>query len=341
MQPVFDNDYQPEQLLDAGYPPRWQPWSAPGEPTLWNTSDKYRSFETDGKAPGIAWLRYQHLLPDVAIWHAVENGERASPPRPDLIRDFYAYNDGDFPNNCSYLPPQSEVWVGDLAVDFTLDINNQSGGVVVELVKGGVQFRCYLDIATGQARLAISSLPQFAPQASTPIKGPGTHRISFANVDEQLLLLIDGKEIQFDGPTSYPPLGNFMPVKSLPQPGSDLATDLSPVGIAADGGVEIRLSHLNIRRDVYYLSREDSEYSRDNIRSAIDLDHDEFFMLGDNSPRSSDSRYWRVQNYVDRKLLIGKALFVYWPHSFNYVEVGSKKIPLPFWPNFGRMRFVH
>ena len=71
------------------------------------------------------------------------------------------------------------------------------------------------------------------------------------------------------------------------------------------------------------------------------LQADEFFMLGDNSPKSSDGRYWRTQNYVDRRLLIGKALFIYWPHSFNYVEIADKKIPFPFWPNFSRMGFVH
>ncbi|MEC7695884.1 MAG: signal peptidase I [Planctomycetota bacterium] len=43
---------------------------------------------------------------------------------------------------------------------------------------------------------------------------------------------------------------------------------------------------------------------------------DQFFALGDNSPQSKDSRLWATPNteyYVERDLLIGKALFIYWP----------------------------
>ena len=44
--------------------------------------------------------------------------------------------------------------------------------------------------------------------------------------------------------------------------------------------------------------------------------NDQFFALGDNSPQSKDSRLWETRNtgyYVERDLLIGKALFIYWP----------------------------
>ena len=38
--------------------------------------------------------------------------------------------------------------------------------------------------------------------------------------------------------------------------------------------------------------------------------------LGDNSPQSKDSRLWATDKtgfYVERELLIGKALVIYWP----------------------------
>ena len=55
-------------------------------------------------------------------------------------------------------------------------------------------------------------------------------------------------------------------------------------------------------------------------------------MLGDNSPRSKDSRGWgsddsawdpidRKSWEVPRQLLTGKAFYVYWPHG------------VPFWPD--------
>ena len=64
---------------------------------------------------------------------------------------------------------------------------------------------------------------------------------------------------------------------------------------------------------------------------------DQFFAAGDNSPASSDSRLWMysspwTQHYFERELLIGKAIFIYWPHSLNK--------PFPFFPNFKQMGFV-
>jgi hypothetical protein len=51
---------------------------------------------------------------------------------------------------------------------------------------------------------------------------------------------------------------------------------------------------------------------------------DQFFALGDNSPQSKDSRLWATPNteyYVERDLLIGKALFIYWPLThINWVR---------------------
>jgi signal peptidase I len=82
---------------------------------------------------------------------------------------------------------------------------------------------------------------------------------------------------------------------------------------------------------------------------------DEFYMLGDNSPRSLDSRAWlsaaptlrlyentpqgRKAIYqpgtVPRYNLIGKALFVYWPAGFRLPG-----LDLPIVPNVGKMRLI-
>lgn len=42
----------------------------------------------------------------------------------------------------------------------------------------------------------------------------------------------------------------------------------------------------------------------------IVVPEDKFFVLGDNSLASLDSRFW---GYVDKKDLIGKAIFIWWP----------------------------
>ncbi|OED34224.1 signal peptidase I [PVC group bacterium (ex Bugula neritina AB1)] len=45
---------------------------------------------------------------------------------------------------------------------------------------------------------------------------------------------------------------------------------------------------------------------------------DSYFVLGDNSPNSSDSRYW---GYIPKHMVHGKVLLVYWPlHKFRIVK---------------------
>lgn len=86
-------------------------------------------------------------------------------------------------------------------------------------------------------------------------------------------------------------------------------------------------------------------------RTEFPLADDQFFTMGDNSPQSADARCWgkgrfggRLPDryhddaysysdatYVPRELMIGKALFVFWPHPW------SGTIPLP---NFGRFRLI-
>jgi signal peptidase I len=80
--------------------------------------------------------------------------------------------------------------------------------------------------------------------------------------------------------------------------------------------------------------------------------NDCYFMLGDNSPRSSDSRLWAAgrlhepQPFVPRDLLIGKAMYVFWPHAWvpdwgMRLQLGWLELNLPFLPNFKHMRFIH
>jgi signal peptidase I len=61
----------------------------------------------------------------------------------------------------------------------------------------------------------------------------------------------------------------------------------------------------------------------------FELKEDQFLPMGDNSPQSSEGRFWPDHHYVERDLLIGKALLIYWPHTWNR--------PVPFTPNIMKM----
>jgi signal peptidase I len=389
LQEVYSSDYPAPDLEKRHWPARWQPWPA-GAPGGWTTDNGGRSFRLAGGG-GEHWLRYQHILPTWRDWSYLKakRGAAGGDPtlsdrmRPQLITDFYAYNTGRSRNDYMSNPnPRVEMlglhWVGDLAVDCTLDVAKARGAALFDLVEGGQHFRCTIDLSSGEAALGIDGVGEFAPKAQTSVRGPGQYKICFANVDDQLLLWVDGKVADFDQPTSYDQfdLGNGAPM-STPQ---DLG-DLAPVGVGGKDA-ELTARHLRVRRDIYYIAGRnfggllDYDVRASNLRELnaetladlmsdpnrwsvfhtmqstdYPLGDDQFFVLGDNSPYSKDSRLWseeslpgalwghrRLGHYVDRDLLVGKALFIYWPHTDH--EIPGTSIPFPFFPNFAKMGFV-
>ena len=180
-----------------------------------------------------------------------------------------------------------------------------------------------------------------------------------------MLLWVDGDLVAFDGPTTYTPDESVTPHWSPEDPG-----DLEPAGIGAQG-LALSVSRLRLYRDVYYVatsSKTGTDYDYERAYSPQDilqvmctpqlwsqtslfedrrrnvefnLGEDQFFPMGDNSPQSRDARVWSRMDgrtpepppaYVRRDLLTGKALFIYWPHSW--------RSPIPFWPNFRRMGLI-
>ena len=377
MHPVYDNDYVLPKIIERGWPARWQPEMASDRsPADWITSEDYRRFRTDGSEPGEVWIRYRHLAPSYHDWRFFVSGNGKLPaaarPRPQLIADFCAYNTGrkygDVVRNAA---PELESigvhWVGDLTLQCTLEVEGATGEAVFELVEGGRTMQCRIDAATGTARLSIGGLDTYTPEASTTVRGPGSYEVRFANVDDQLVLWVDGDVVEFGTPTTYP----YEAVANLqPQP-----ADLSPVGIASRGAA-LQIDHLKVFRDVYYIAaREGCPYREDKsiltdfdprnppflrtpegvadflsdpsrwgaflLRRAEDyqLGPDQFLALGDNSPRSKDSRLWEregFEHYVSRNLLLGKALLVIWPHS----PVTIPGTSMPCLPNIPRIRPV-
>ncbi|MHB1036581.1 MAG: signal peptidase I [Pirellulales bacterium] len=382
LQLVHDNNYVPPVLTELGWPARWQRWPVGGKPAPggFATGDDPRWFEASGAAPGETWIRYQHILPSYEDWQQIERGRlpAGSQPRPQLITDFCAYNTGKEAQRFVNDPtPEADSlglhWVGDLAVECDLDVQSGAGEAMVELVKGGRRFQCRFDLAGGKAALSIGGMPEFRPAAQTAVTGPGRHRIRFANIDDQLLLWVDDSLVEFDSATTYAPLNNTVPTAD------DLApVGIGSRGAAVRiGGLRVlrdiyyiasRDSSMNVITDydtqlppftprptreslAGFLSTP-SEWASGPGRvnpfqhlQVVDmgpLGDDQFLVLGDNSPRSKDSRLWSPTEYfVKRELLIGEALFIYWPHAWPTpwnIELGPFRVP--FYPDFRRMGLV-
>ncbi len=370
---VYDNDYVVDAMTEAGWPLRWQAWPLPSvvKDTSWKSPDGGRSFATTGSRQE-QWIRYQHFVPSLADWRALDRGRVPANRqiKPLLVTDFYAYNTSVDRGRSADEPRMLGMhWVGDLMLDCELQSSDGKGTALLDLVKGGRHFRCAIDCETGEATLSIDGLDGFQPKAQTAVRGIGSHDVTFANIDRQLWLWIDGSVVSFDPKThaaDYPPLDNETPQSTAEDP-----LDLAPAGVGSRGaGLTVR--HLRLWRDLYYVAARSgplADYDRHGTPATMSYDQlytfwsspelwgpgggnpfdqrraenfplsaDQFFMLGDNSPASSDARLWNGEKYVERNLLIGKALLIFWPHTFH--RIPGTGIPFPFFPNFARMGFI-
>ena len=126
-------------------------------------------------------------------------------------------------------------------------------------------------------------------------------------------------------------------------------------GVEIFGSGKLMLSHIDIKRDMYYFSRDirNGQTVRAGQGDPIKLGPDEFFACGDNSPESSDSRLWIGEGIgvnrsypagiVPRDYLVGKAFYVYWPSGYK-ATMNKKFGPLsklPLIPNISKMRLIY
>ena len=396
---VHDNDRPARALLEQGWPESWEPGSVSAgkwapDTAGWSADAQSRTFQIDA-APSdqeLHWVRFQNFVPGSSDWErALEKLPLMVKPEPLLVSDYCAYNSG-YTMNSPISSPQGDMlgehWVGDLTVGCEVEVLTSQGKLVMELVESLRRYRCAVDLTTGKATLyyqdekLVDAAGNYENvelgEAATPLSKPGKYRLSFANVDDRLCLWVDDRLIPFPNEGNY----EFSSRTAYRLP---TEKDLCPIGIASQGA-KLRVAHLLVERDIYYTNKDDEngdwrvrlsnpslygDYAARIRPDVYPLAADEYFMLGDNSPRSSDSRHWDsrpVHPYaVPQELLIGKAFFIYWPHGIpfgnngqGYALINHKiwdndkrhaveptkeedKYPefsIPFYPQFGRMQRI-
>jgi signal peptidase I len=298
---VYDNDHQATDLISK-IPPRWQFAVS----SSWKSDDPRipKRFEATGGDETTSWLRYQHLVPR----------DDRSGARVELITDFMGYNTWE----PEHLRP-AENWVGDLMLECEVQVNAPQGQLVFELSRGPDRFHAIWDLTTGKctlSRLSDGREEDLGTQ-DTLLKRAGKYRIRFANVDERLMLWVDSSQ----------PFGNGV-VYDPPRQRGPTKNDLEPASIGVKGNASLAVSSLKLWRDTYYtviigsntpdagqpvdLSMPDSWKPLQDIRPlTMYVQPGHFLCMGDNSPESSDGRSWGL---VPERLLLGRAMLVYWPY---------------------------
>lgn len=310
---VFDQGHFPSPDSEAAKLPRWQPDGSNQAGVGW--SGKYART-----------LRYDGLdARERGITFSADSGR-------EYFTDVYAYN-----------RRSSGTYIGDVRIAGDLRLTDGDGTLAIELTRPPHHFRAEIH-ADGLVRLTIQfpepEAPRQIERRTEPLpRGTAAH-VEFAHVDQRVYVAIDGREVLSTTDAEYSP--------DIPQ--LRMRCGIRPIDMRlAATGLRFELDHLRVDRDVHY-TQTNGRTERAFAGRPFTLYDGEYFVLGDNSPDSHDSREWETAGEhlvkdlvagtyhlgtvrVDQ--IVGRAAFVYLPGPVPWNGRGTWYLP-----DLGRMRFI-
>lgn len=343
-QPVYDSDFIPvhPDRLSGRYAP---PWSGP----QWDTADR-RSYRCEtGQPSTLSWDDQQLGLTDWTPYNMFS-----------MSRTLRAGRDTN---------------ISDLRV--AADIVPDSDGLRMSLHLDARGYQFEFSIGDGVARMRMRPLGERGPwlreetaEVGMPEAGR-VYRVEFWHVDQAMSIWIDGTRAGV--PLEYdwaPPQRIEQAFGMVVEAWQQRSPRVQPAEAKLRwnfSGSPVTLHRLRVDRDLYYRADTLTTQATRNatppgyegqvragspafgthpLKLAV-LGPDHFFMCGDNSAASSDSRLWGNPHpyvieqiddspfLVHRKLLLGKAWLVYFPAPYPVTDNGKGLIP-----SFGHMRFI-
>lgn len=285
---VYDHEFLP---ADAARHPRWtvsrgegrkaqlSDWTPEGSRFVHQASDRAESDDVD-------WVSYRNWQADAARYGAA--------------RDFTPYNGANLPG---------EHRVDDLMLTAEVAADRDCKAIVVRLRNGADRFDVTLPVVGADGELTVrrngnemtirstDAVKRLVPSSARAARFV---RLEASLMDRRLMIAIDGElafePIDYDNPTYGPP------------------SPASPISLGVLGRGWAEFQKLRVDRDIYYTS----ELAHSPRRPfAVDepfvLGKDEYFVLGDNSPVSNDSRFWPERPVVRADQLLGKPFLVHLP----------------------------
>ncbi len=121
-------------------------------------------------------------------------------------------------------------------------------------------------------------------------------------------------------------------------PASRGTTGTCPVELGVRGGAA-EVSEIRVYRDIYYTGMlANTPKQPHGLRSGVKLGVDEFFVLGDNSSVSNDSRFWSDGPVVRGSMFVGKPFLVHLPGELVPLKVFGRSFC---WvPDPRRIRYI-
>ena len=307
---VHDSRYTPD---DSDRYPRWsfrRGASLGAEPSGWSRGpDGFRREPSESGDDLDDWLVYRHWDPALG---------RYAP-----IRDYYGYNGGEVRSDNPVLDVglEARVALGPGVDALSLSLRSAGDRFVVR-----IPTRAEDPVEVSRNGLICKTFGLANPLAAAPGAEQGEeHSVEASLFDDRLMVAVDG-ELLFE-PLDYD------------DPREASGSDESPVAIGVRGG-SARVPEFRVFRDVHYTSSLGASHRHPHaILEDCKLGAGEYFVLGDNSPVSNDSRFWSQGPVVPRSLFLGKPFLVHLPGKVVALEVFGRSL---YWiPDPRRIRYIH
>jgi signal peptidase I len=202
-----------------------------------------------------------------------------------------------------------------------------AGQVSLLASDGRAVFQVILEPATGQARL-LADGNEVALVTSPAARLASPTAVEMWLSDRQFLLALDG--VPLFPAQSYDPPGEPSPLPSGVARGIPLAIGAGREAVAVD--------ELQVWRDVCY-TRPVVAGRTWGLDEPYVLAADEYFVLGDNSVISEDSRVWGQGPAVAGEMLVGRPAAVFLPGRRQpWTAWGGWRIQVPELPSFRYIR---
>jgi signal peptidase I len=208
------------------------------------------------------------------------------------------------------------VAVRDLMTAFTLELKGGNGRFFTEMTDGQRWYRFRLDVGTRDASVGL--VGNKTPIAAARLKATALTKpllIEMSLFDRQLLVAVNGHRV-------------FKPALLDPLP-KETPAPRRPVRFGA-AGLNAIVGNLRLYRDIYYTEK--------GRGPKWPVPEGEYFVLGDNSPISADSRVWPHCG-VPRQLFLGKPFLVHLPSRPGLLHLGKFEMHVRI-PDFSRIRYI-
>lgn len=253
------------------------------------------------------------------------------------VTDRYGYNS---------TVASTENAVHDLMLEAEVTLEGSPQSLSVDIPVDTSVYHVTLQLPGGEIQLTVDGNATPLRSGRIDVSGKSLH-LEASNFDRRVLLAING-ELPFT-PLDLPGeavAGN----EGLPEPISaglgsteeraraaqitaDRIRHDQQLRLSITGGQAV-VSQLRVYRDVYYTSG--------RRKHAVDepclVAANSYFVHGDNSPVSSDSRLWE-NPFVPHQLLMGKPFVVHLPSRPGRLRVAGREISIRI-PEFGRIRYI-